>query len=242
MTKQAIHGALNHSLSTASTVVALALVTCSLGCKKSSDHAVPALNTDQDKVMYSLGIQVGQSLRAYNLTPLELELVKVGLEDSATGKEPKVDPDAFRPKLMEIARARQQESAVAEKARGKAALDKAAAESGAERTPSGLVFKMLRAGTGPTPTAEDTVKVHYEGRLTNGTVFDSSYKRNQPTEFPLRGVVKCWTEGLQKVAVGGKAQLTCPAEIAYGERGRPPTIPGNATLVFDVELLEIVKH
>jgi FKBP-type peptidyl-prolyl cis-trans isomerase FkpA len=126
-----------------------------------------------------------------------------------------------------------------EKAKGKDAVDKAAKETGALQLPSGVVVKTIKPGTGVSPVATDTVKVHYEGRLTNGTVFDSSYKRNQPTEFPLTGVVKCWTEGLQKMKVGEKAQLTCPSDTAYGDQGRPPTIPGGATLVFDVELLEI---
>ena len=123
--------------------------------------------------------------------------------------------------------------------KGKATVDQAAKEQGAEQLPSGVVVKSLRPGTGANPTAADTVKVHYEGRLVDGTVFDSSYKRNEPASFPLNGVVPCWTQGLQKMKVGEKAQLTCPAEVAYGDQGSPPQIPGGATLVFDVELLEV---
>src|SRR5215813_12781958 len=109
----------------------------------------------------------------------------------------------------------------------KAALDKAAAEPGAIRTPSGLVYRELTPGTGESPKATDTVTVNYRGTLPNGTEFDSSYKRNQPAQFPLNQVIPCWTEGVQRMRVGGKSQLVCPSDIAYGEQGRPPTIPGG---------------
>ena len=121
----------------------------------------------------------------------------------------------------------------------KAFLDKAAAEKGAKRTASGLVYRELRPGTGATPTATDVVKVNYRGTLTDGKEFDSSYKRNSPASFPLNRVIPCWTEGVAMMKVGGKAQLVCPSSIAYGDRGSPPVIPGGATLVFEVELLGI---
>ena len=118
-----------------------------------------------------------------------------------------------------------------------------AKEQGAVVTPSGLVYRSLKDGEGASPTAADTVKVHYRGSLPDGKEFDSSYKRNAPAEFPLGGVIKCWTEGVQKMKVGGKAKLTCPASIAYGERGAGGgLIPANATLLFEVELLEIAKR
>ena len=121
----------------------------------------------------------------------------------------------------------------------KAYLDKAAAQPGAVRTPSGLVYRELRAGSGESPKASDTVKVNYRGTLPDGTEFDSSYKRNEPAQFPLGQVIPCWTEGVQKMKVGGKSELVCPASIAYGDRGSPPVIPGGATLIFEVELLKI---
>ena len=102
-----------------------------------------------------------------------------------------------------------------------------------------MVIRTLTPGTGPSPVASDTVKVHYTGTLTDGTVFDSSVKRKEPATFPLGGVIKCWTEGVQKMKVGEKAKLTCPSDLAYGDNGRPPTIPGGATLIFEVELLDI---
>lgn len=118
-------------------------------------------------------------------------------------------------------------------------LDKAAKEPGAVKTSSGLIYRELRPGSGPSPKATDTVKVNYRGTLTDGTEFDSSYKRNEPISFPLNMVIPCWTEGLQKMKVGGKSQLVCPSAIAYREQGSPPAIPGGATLIFEVELLGI---
>jgi len=114
-----------------------------------------------------------------------------------------------------------------------------AAAPGAVKTSSGLIYRELRAGSGASPAATDTVKVHYRGTLVDGTEFDSSYKRNEPAEFPLNRVIPCWTEGVQRMKVGGKSQLVCPSAIAYGERGSPPAIPGGATLVFEIELLGI---
>ena len=114
-------------------------------------------------------------------------------------------------------------------------LEKAAAEPGAVRTPSGLIYRELRAGTGTSPVATDTVKVNYRGTLVDGKKFDS----NDGIQFPLNHVIPCWTEGVQKMKVGGKSQLVCPASIGYGESGSPPDIPGGATLVFEIELLGI---
>lgn len=115
----------------------------------------------------------------------------------------------------------------------------AAKEAGAVTTASGLVYRSLAEGTGARPTASDRVKVHYKGTLPDGREFDSSYKRGSPLEFPLNGVIACWTEGVQRMKVGGKAKLTCPASIAYGSRGAGGVIPPNATLLFEVELLGI---
>ena len=119
------------------------------------------------------------------------------------------------------------------------AIDKAAKEKGAVKTSSGMVFISLKDGKGKSPTAANTVDVNYRGTLTNGKEFDSSYKRNQFISFPLTGVIPCWTEGLQMMKVGGKAKLICPPELAYGARGAGSDVPPNATLVFEVELLNI---
>ena len=129
--------------------------------------------------------------------------------------------------------------AVTDSAGSKAYLEKAAAMPGAIQTASGLVYRELKAGTGASPKVTDVVTVHYRGTSVDGVEFDSSYKRNEPAKFPLNQVIPCWTEGVQKMKVGGKSQLVCPSAIAYGDRGMPPVIPAGATLVFEIELLSI---
>jgi FKBP-type peptidyl-prolyl cis-trans isomerase FkpA len=118
-------------------------------------------------------------------------------------------------------------------------IGKAAAENGAVKTDSGMVYRSLTEGKGASPKATDIVQVHYKGTFPDGKEFDSSYKRGQPTEFPLNRVIKCWTEGVQRMKVGGKAKLTCPPSLAYGEKGAGGVIPPNATLQFEVELISI---
>ena len=200
-----------------------------------------ALKTDDQKTLYTLGYYLGSKLAPFSLSAAELKTVQIGLTDSVLGKKPQVDIPAYGPKINDLAASREAKKSEGRKAKEKAQVAKLAAEPGAKTSESGLIMKMITEGTGAQPTADDTVKCHYEGKLLDGTVFDSSYKRNEPASFPLKGVVKCWTEGVAKMKVGGKAQLVCPSDIAYGDEGRPPTIPGGATLVFTVELLDIVK-
>ncbi len=159
------------------------------------------------------------------------------LADAAAGK-PALELNDWGPKIGPMAKERSARVAEHQKTVSKAYLDKAAAETGAVRTESGLVYRELRAGTGDSPKASDRVKVQYRGTLVDGTEFDSSYRRNEPAEFPLTGVIKCWTEGVQMMKTGGKAMLVCPSDLAYGDQGRP-SIPGGATLIFEIELLEI---
>jgi FKBP-type peptidyl-prolyl cis-trans isomerase len=146
------------------------------------------------------------------------------------------------PKVQQLAQSRAATVAAAEKKAGQAFLEKAAAEKGATKTASGLIYSEIKPGTGEQPKATDKVKVHYKGTLTDGTVFDSSIDRGEPATFPLNGVIKCWTEGVQLMKVGGKGKLVCPSDIAYGDHGSPPKIKPGSTLVFEVELLEIVKQ
>lgn len=191
-----------------------------------------APKTDEEKVVYALGAAIGKGVAQFRLTKAEMEMLKQGLTDAATGSKLQANPQEYEPKIRDLQRSRAE-------AAEKAVLDQAAKQKGAQATASGLVYQELKAGRGPQPKATDTVKVHYKGTLPDGTEFDSSYGRGQPTEFPLNGVIPCWTEGVQKIKTGGKAKLTCPAKIAYGERSPSPKIPPNSTLVFEIELLEV---
>ena len=197
----------------------------------------PPLTTDDEKTIYSLGLMVYKQLGQFDLSPAELEIVKRAMSDAAANK-PAVELNTWGPKIQALATGRQGKVAEREKAASKGYLDKAAAEPGAVKSDSGLIYSELKPGTGDSPKATDKVKVNYRGTFVNGTEFDSSYSRNQPAEFTLNGVIKCWTEGVQKMKVGGKSRLVCPSSIAYGDAGRPG-IPGGATLVFEIELLAI---
>ncbi len=197
--------------------------------------------TEEDKTLYAIGVLVSKQLDVFSLSPAEFAMVKRGLDDAQAGKKLLVEPEAYQQKINQLAQARMKVAAEKQKEKSKAFLEKAAKEKGAQKLPSGVIFESVKEGTGPSPKETDTVKVHYTGSLIDGKVFDSSEKRGQPAEFPLNQVIKCWTEGLQKMKVGGEAKLICPSSVAYGDEGRPPTIPGGATLIFDVKLLDIVK-
>jgi FKBP-type peptidyl-prolyl cis-trans isomerase FkpA len=218
----------------------LALVALALIALPSPSRAQELKDEDQ-KTLYALGLAVGRSLEVFKLNEKEFELVKRGLADQVQGKKPQVELDAYQPKIQALAQKRMNAAGEALQAKEKGFLEQVAKEKGAQKTASGMVYVPQKEGTGPSPKETDTVKVHYKGTLVDGKEFDSSHKRNQPAEFPLNGVIKCWTEGLQKMKVGGKAKLVCPSAIAYGDQGRPPVIPPKATLVFEVDLLEIVK-
>jgi FKBP-type peptidyl-prolyl cis-trans isomerase FkpA len=184
---------------------------------------------------------MGRQSGALGLSERELEMIKAGVSDSAMKRKAVVDTDKYGAEMDSFARKRMNERAEIEKGKAKGILEAAEKESGATKLPGGTIVKTTRPGTGASPAETDRVKVHYEGRLADGTVFDSSIKRNEPAVFPLNGVIKCWTEGLGHMKVGEKAQLTCAPEIAYGQGGRPPMIPGNAVLIFDVEMLDVMK-
>jgi len=199
------------------------------------------LKTEDDKTVYTMGVMLSQRLKPMNMSPAEVDLVVEGLRDSLLNNTLKADTEVYKQRFVDFQKARMAVVAQAEKAKAAEYCAKVAKEPGVQKFDSGLLYKDLTVGTGASPTATDQVKVHYTGTLTDGTKFDSSVDRGQPVTFPLNGVIACWTEGVQKMKVGGKARLVCPSDIAYGDNGRPPQIPGGATLVFDVELLDIVK-
>jgi FKBP-type peptidyl-prolyl cis-trans isomerase FkpA len=217
---------------------ALMVLSLSFGAYGVTAIAQPALKTDQDKTLYALGIAIGKNVHGLKLTEAELAFVTEGLSDAVLGKDSKVDFATYEPKIQSLAQERMSAAADEEKKASKAFLDKMAMEKGAERSASGVIYIPEVVGTGASPKPTDTVKVHYHGTLRDGTVFDSSVQRGQPISFPLNGVIPCWTEGVQKMKVGGKAKLVCPSDTAYGDRGQGP-IPGGAALMFEVQLLGI---
>jgi len=228
-----------NTVTAAAALLALVLAACT---PSAPPKATP--KTDDEKTVYAVGLAIQKSLETFTLTPAELELVIAGIRDGAATKDEAALPVKLADKqnaIQQLALARRAEQGKALAAKGTEYLDKAAKEAGAEKTASGLVYIKLTEGTGKSPTAADQVKVNYKGKLVDGTVFDASEKHGGPATFPLGGVIPCWTEGVQKMKVGGKARLVCPAAIAYGDRGAPGAIPPGATLDFEVELLEILK-
>ncbi len=204
--------------------------------------AAPEPANDEQKTLYALGAAISQSLTPFTLNESELEFVKAGLADGVLKRQQKVDMQVYGPKIQQMQQVRANALADVEKKAGASFLTKAAAEAGAKKTESGAIVTVMKEGKGATPKDTDTVKVHYHGTLIDGTVFDSSVKRGEPATFPLNQVIKCWTEAVQLIKVGGKSKLVCPSGIAYGDRGSPPVIKPGATLIFEVELLDIVKQ
>ena len=222
--------------------VALALLALTIAAgARAADEAKPADVADEDTI-YALGVSLARNLEPFRLNPTEVEFLVSGLRDGIAGREPKVAVAEYTDRIRALAESRSAAAAAEEKRAGAEFLETEAAAPGATRTGSGLVKRVVEPGSGPSPTREDTVKVHYTGRLRDGSVFDSSVDRGEPASFPLGRVVPCWTEALQTMKVGEKAHITCPPELAYGDRGAPPRIRPGATLAFDVELLEIVKR
>jgi FKBP-type peptidyl-prolyl cis-trans isomerase len=203
-----------------------------------SGQSIPV--TDEEKTVYFLGVMISQSTTEFDLSTTERKLMLQGLQDAMAGTAKNLDPNVYGPKLQALASERREGAVQREREAAKQFLASAAKAPGARITESGLIITMTKEGSGNSPGATDTVRVHYHGTLRDGTVFDSSVVRKEPAEFPLNRVIPCWTEGVARMKPGAKARLVCPPDIAYGDRGAPPSIPGGAALTFDVELLEVI--
>ena len=208
-------------------------------------QTAPALTTRSDKFSYALGMNLSQNLRRQSIE-VNPDILVQGLKDAMAGGKTLLTEDEERAVLTEaqnearkLQQEKMQQAGEANKKEGEAFLAANKTKEGVVALPSGLQYKILTQGTGPKPTASDSVVCNYRGTLINGTEFDSSYKRGQPATFPVGGVIKGWTEALQLMAVGSKWQLFVPADLAYGDRAPGPEIGPNATLIFEVELLSI---
>jgi FKBP-type peptidyl-prolyl cis-trans isomerase len=199
-----------------------------------------ALDPETDKALYALGVLLVRNLDTFQLSEAEFARVRAGMVDGFHKKPEAATAEASLPQIQALQRTRVMALAQHEKDLGQAYLDKAASKPGATKTGSGLLYIPLSEGTGANPARTDRIKANYEGRLIDGTVFDSSAQHGgQPATFPVGNIIPCWTEALQLMKVGGKSRVICPASLAYGDRGQPPKIMPGATLEFDIELVSI---
>ena len=195
---------------------------------------------DIQKISYALGLGIGQQLKSMNIENFNIKEFSRSIEDVMSGKETEMSAKDAQILLNEYFQKKQEEEAKANIAEGKAFLEENGKREGVVTTKSGLQYEVLTEGTGNSPKATDKVRCHYEGRLIDGTVFDSSYQRNEPADFGLNQVIAGWTEGVQLMKEGAKYRFYIPYLLGYGERGAGASIPPYATLVFDVELIKVL--
>jgi FKBP-type peptidyl-prolyl cis-trans isomerase len=206
-----------------------------------TEATAPQLQTEEEKILYAVGLMLSRSLSNYGLGPEHIATVQRGFSDGVLRHAPAVDLETYGPKIEGYLGERRAGETDKEKAAGAAFRERSAGEEGAAKLESGLVYFEQLAGGGAQPAATDTVRVHYRGMLRDGEVFDTSMgEGGEPATFALSSVVPCFSQGIQRMRVGGRSKLVCPSDLAYGDRGFPPMIPPGATLVFEVELLEIV--
>ncbi|MDP7319877.1 MAG: FKBP-type peptidyl-prolyl cis-trans isomerase [Bacteriovoracaceae bacterium] len=211
-----------------------------ISCQEKGPSAKVKLKSEEDKTFYAMGFMLGSNLQRLNLTDRELSVLYKGVVASAKKQKPEVEMEIYQAKIQEMFKKRMDAVSKKEKEAGQKYIDDYLKKNkNAKKTDSGLVYEILKEGEGASPTPSDTVEVHYHGTLTDGEVFDSSVDRGETIKFPLNRVIKGWTEGLQLLKEGGKIRLVIPSELAYGEAGAPPKIPGGATLVFEVELFKV---
>lgn len=217
----------------------LIIAVASVSCNETGSKSVK-LKTEDDKTFYAMGFMLGSNLQRLNLNDHELSALYKGIISSAKNEKSEVEMQIYQPKIQQMFKSRMEAVSKKQKTDGTSYLSEYVKKNPkAKKTASGLVYEIIKEGTGKTPVATDTVEVHYHGTLTSGEVFDSSVDRKKTISFPLNRVIKGWTEGLQLVKEGGKIKLVIPSELAYGDAGAPPKIPGGATLVFEVELFKI---
>jgi FKBP-type peptidyl-prolyl cis-trans isomerase FkpA len=210
-------------------------------CNTGTDPKGVKLESEDDKTFYAMGYMLGGNLSRLSLSDKEISALYKGISQAAKNEKSEVDMNTYQNRIQEVFKARMDKVAEKEKVAGQSFLDNFVQKEGATKTESGLAYKVIQEGTGATPAAEDVVEVHYHGTLTDGTVFDSSVERGKTISFPLNRVIKGWTEGLQTMKEGGKTKFVIPSELAYGEAGAPPKIPGGATLIFEVELFKVTR-
>jgi FKBP-type peptidyl-prolyl cis-trans isomerase FklB len=206
-----------------------------------AEDQAPQLKDLKDKASYSIGMNIGMNFKKQNVE-LNPDALLAGLKDAMSGKKPALTEAEAREVMNTWSKdLAEKQKAVADKnaADGKKFLEDNKKKEGVKTTATGLEYKVLKEGNGAPPKATDTVTVDYRGTLIDGTEFDSSYKRGQPATFPLNGVIKGWTEGLQLMKTGAKYQFFIPSELAYGQRAMGPDIPSNSTLIFEVELKSV---
>lgn len=196
------------------------------------------LDTEEEKISYSVGTRFGKFL-LYGKDIIDPELVKRGMVDVMEGREPVLGKSELDASFSDLERRMAENRKEAMSEEGRKYLETNAQKDGVIQLPSGLQYKVLEEGVGPTPSATDTVSTNYRGKLIDGTEFDSSYDRGKPTSFPVGGVIAGWTEALLLMSTGSKWELYVPPDLAYGERGMPRVIPPHATLIFEIELLAI---
>lgn len=211
-----------------------------MNAQKKGDKPQDGLKGELDSISYAIGVNVGNSLKSQGFDKVNADVLARAIKDVSTGVAGPIKPEDANKILGEYFAKIQKKKSEENTGKGKKFLDENKKKPGVIETPSGLQYMVMKDGTGRKPAASDTVTVHYEGTLTDGTVFDSSVKRGQPATFTLNQVIKGWTEGVQLMKVGSKYKFFIPAELAYGENS-PPSIPPNSVLIFEVELLSIGK-
>lgn len=228
-------------------LVLLCTISLALACSANAPGNAPASasarepKTEDEKAIYALGVGMSRQIVPFHLTEAEMEILMAGLSDGATNRARKVDVEAYRERIAQIADARNTAVAGEAKEAGAAYALKAAAEKGARKLPTGLVMTTIEEGTGKSPMLADTVKVRYKGTLIDGTAFDSTLGEAEPATLAMGRVIPCWAQALQLMKEGGKARIVCPSDLAYADTGLLPRIMPGATLVFDVELIEVKR-